>query len=229
MRLLHVGSGNHDRVMLCNQSVADTGQHICDGIVYEHCVTSFRLLRFTSSPCARRGFHPCTQARGSKCGRCRTCGAQSGGGRRYGSGCKHAWRTSAPSAGLMINRFLSHVQALLLHQACAKGIPSSLSSSLASSSVLAVVTKIISMPRILSTLSYSISGKMQLFADAQGVVAAAVEGLGGNAAEVAHAGQGDVHELIGKLIHSLAAQRHLRADVHALAELEVCDGLAWPW
>ena len=42
----------------------------------------------------------------------------------------------------------------------AKGAPIRVSSSRASSSVLAVVTKAMSMPRIWSTLSYSISGKM---------------------------------------------------------------------
>ena len=42
----------------------------------------------------------------------------------------------------------------------ANGIPNNLSNSLASSSVFAVVTKTISIPLILSTLSYSISGKI---------------------------------------------------------------------
>ena len=41
-----------------------------------------------------------------------------------------------------------------------KGVPSSVSSSFASSSVLAVVQITTSMPRILSILSYSISGKI---------------------------------------------------------------------
>ena len=42
----------------------------------------------------------------------------------------------------------------------ANGIPNNLNNSLASSSVFAVVTNTISIPLILSTLSYSISGKI---------------------------------------------------------------------
>ena len=43
--------------------------------------------------------------------------------------------------------------------------------------------------------------------------------------EVADAGQGDVHELVHELVHALTAEGHLGADVHALAQLEVGDGL----
>ena len=46
------------------------------------------------------------------------------------------------------------------HYYFAKGIPNCVSSSRASSSVFAVVTKIMSMPLTLSILSYSISGKI---------------------------------------------------------------------
>jgi len=60
---------------------------------------------------------------------------------------------------LLVNHsFLCH--RLLPPDYFAKGAPKSLSSSRASSSVFAVVTKQISIPRIFSTLSYSISGKI---------------------------------------------------------------------
>ena len=59
---------------------------------------------------------------------------------------------------LQDHRLLGHV-VILLNQAV-KGAPSWLSSSLASSSLVAVVQMQISIPRILSTLSYSISGKI---------------------------------------------------------------------
>ena len=60
---------------------------------------------------------------------------------------------------LLVNHsFLCH--RLLPPDYFAKGAPKSLSSSRASSSVFAVVTKQMSIPRIFSTLSYSISGKI---------------------------------------------------------------------
>ena len=59
---------------------------------------------------------------------------------------------------LQNHRFLSHVSSSFPY--FANGAPIRASSSLASSSVLAVVTNTISIPRILSTLSYSISGKI---------------------------------------------------------------------
>src|SRR4029453_6065422 len=65
----------------------------------------------------------------------------------------------------------------------------------------------------------------QLLAEPQGVVAPAVESLGRNAPEVAHARQRHVDQAIQQLLHGGAPQRHLRADWHALAELEVRDRL----
>src|SRR5262245_59533938 len=64
-----------------------------------------------------------------------------------------------------------------------------------------------------------------LLADAERVVAAAVEGLRRGAAEVAHARQRDVHEPVEELPHAVAAERHRGADRLALAHLEVRDRL----
>lgn len=96
---------------------------------------------------------------------------------------------------------------------------------MASSSVLAVVQMTTSRPRILSILSYSISGEDQLLLDAQAVVAAAVKGVGVDAAEVADAGQGHVEQAVQELPHAVAAQGDLRADGHTLTQLEVSHGL----
>ncbi len=100
------------------------------------------------------------------------------------------------------------------------------SSSLASSSVVAVVQMQMSMPRILSTLSYSISREDQLFLQTEGIVAAAVKGIGVDAPEVADPRQSHAEQTIEELIHSLAAQRDLHTDGLAFTDLEVRDGLA---
>src|SRR5437867_2613904 len=68
----------------------------------------------------------------------------------------------------------------------------------------------------------------QLLAQTERVVAPAVEALGRHAAEVAHARQRDVDEAVEELVHPGAPQGHLRADRHALAQLEVRDRLLGP-
>src|SRR5690606_37215083 len=64
-----------------------------------------------------------------------------------------------------------------------------------------------------------------LVAQAERVVAAPVEAARRNAAEVAHARQGNRNEPVEELVHPLAAQRHHHADRHALAEPELRDRL----
>src|SRR5699024_8411297 len=64
-------------------------------------------------------------------------------------------------------------------------------------------------------------GEDQLLLQAQGVVAAAVEGVGVDATEVTHTGQGHVEQTIHELPHLVLAQGDLSADGHALTELEV--------
>src|SRR5258705_432554 len=59
----------------------------------------------------------------------------------------------------------------------------------------------------------------QLLAEPERVVAPAVESLGRDAPEVAHARQRDVDQAVQELVHAGAPERHLRADRHALAEL----------
>src|ERR1700677_2134736 len=63
-------------------------------------------------------------------------------------------------------------------------------------------------------------GENQLVAHAQRVIAAPVEALGGDAAKVAHSGEGNGDQAIKKFVHDVAAQGHHRADRHALAHLE---------
>src|SRR5918911_4309135 len=69
-------------------------------------------------------------------------------------------------------------------------------------------------------------GEDDLLADAERVVALAVEGLRRHALEVADARQRDVHEPVEELVRAVAAQRDHRADRLALAQLEVRDRLA---
>ena len=66
----------------------------------------------------------------------------------------------------------------------------------------------------------------QLFLEAERVIAAAVEGVGVDAAEVADTGQSHVEQTIEELVQSLAAQRDLDADGFAFTDLEVRNGLA---
>src|SRR6476620_7488672 len=66
----------------------------------------------------------------------------------------------------------------------------------------------------------------RLLVQAEGVVAPTVELLGREAAEVADAREGDRHETVEELPHAVAAQRGVRTDRHALAQLELGDGLA---
>src|SRR5437763_5626564 len=64
----------------------------------------------------------------------------------------------------------------------------------------------------------------QLIAQAEGVVAASVERLGRDAAEVAHARQSDVHQAVEKFVHLVAAQGGHHANGHTFAHLECGDG-----
>src|SRR5437667_4333987 len=68
-------------------------------------------------------------------------------------------------------------------------------------------------------------GEDHLLAEPERVVATPVEPLRWHALEVADARQRDVDEPVEELVHPRAAQRHLRADGHPLAELEVRDRL----
>lgn len=99
---------------------------------------------------------PCMQARGSKYDKCRIYADKHGVCHKSCSDCTLVWRISAFSAASESS--LSLPQCLPPY--LANGAPNMLSRSLASSSVRAVVTNAISMPRIFSTLSYSISGKI---------------------------------------------------------------------
>src|SRR5581483_12038529 len=60
----------------------------------------------------------------------------------------------------------------------------------------------------------------------QGEVAAPVEALGVEAAEVLHPRQGDRHQPVDELVHAVAAQGDLGADRHAVAYLVGGDRLA---
>src|SRR5580765_733676 len=67
--------------------------------------------------------------------------------------------------------------------------------------------------------------KDDLLADAERVVPAPVERVGAQPAEVTDARQRDRDEAVEELPHAVAAQRHLDADGHAVADLELRDRL----
>ncbi len=81
------------------------------------------------------------------------------------------------------------------------GMPNAFSSSYASWSVFAVVTNVMSMPKIRATLSTSISGNIVCSLMPDRVVAAAVERLVGQPAEVADPGDRDADEAVEELVH----------------------------
>src|SRR5216684_1324051 len=68
----------------------------------------------------------------------------------------------------------------------------------------------------------------QLVLQSQCVIPAAVEGILRQAAEVTHARQHYVAQAVEKFVHVLAAQSHRASDGHALANLEIRDGLFGP-
>ena len=100
-----------------------------------------------------------------------------------------------------------------------------MSSSRASSSVLAVVQMTDVHAADLVDLVVLDLGEDDLLLQTEAVVAAAVEGVGGDAAEVTHAGQRHVEQAVEELPHAVLTQGDLGADGHALTELEVRDGL----
>src|SRR6476659_5188096 len=64
-------------------------------------------------------------------------------------------------------------------------------------------------------------GEDDLFLEAHGIVATAIEGLRIEPAEVANARQRDRDESVEELEHAVAAQGDLDADRHAFAQLEL--------
>src|SRR5579872_983244 len=71
-------------------------------------------------------------------------------------------------------------------------------------------------------------GEHELLAQAERVIAAAIERAARHAAKIADARQHDVHELVEKCVHALPAQRDLSPDLHAGAQLVGGHGLAGP-
>ena len=69
-------------------------------------------------------------------------------------------------------------------------------------------------------------GEDDLFLQAHAVVAAAVECVCGNTAEVTNTGKSNVKQSVEELPHAILTQSDLNTDMHALTELEVSDGLS---
>src|SRR5207302_10198708 len=66
-------------------------------------------------------------------------------------------------------------------------------------------------------------GEDHLLAEPERVVPATVEPLCRHALEVADAREGDVDKPVEELVHPGTAEGHLRADGHALPQLEIRD------
>src|ERR1700687_4576579 len=69
-------------------------------------------------------------------------------------------------------------------------------------------------------------GKHAVLFQAHRIIAAPVEAFPAPAAEVANARQRNRHKAVDEIVHAVAAQRHLCAERHVLAHLEVRDRLA---
>ena len=104
--------------------------------------------------------------------------------------------------------------------------PKAIEKGTASSSVLAVVTMVMSMPRWRSMESKSISGKMSCSVTPMEKLPRPVEAIGRDTAEVADTGDRHSGETVEELPHAVAAQGDLGTDRHAGAQAEGRDGLA---
>ena len=109
------------------------------------------------------------------------------------------------------------------------GIPKPRSNSRDSSLLWPEMTIVMFIPCGRVNLSGFNSGKHQLLRQAQAIVAAAVEPVGAQPAKVAHPRQRQRDQPIEKLVHPIATQRHLAADRHAFAELEIGDRVRGSW
>ena len=100
-----------------------------------------------------------------------------------------------------------------------------MSSSFASASVLAVVTKHNVHTADLVYLIVLDFGEYKLFLKTESVVASAVERVGIDTLEVTYSGKCEVEQSVHEFVHLVAAESYLCADLHALTELEVSNGL----
>ena len=98
-------------------------------------------------------------------------------------------------------------------------------SALASASVFAVVQMMMSMPEHFIDLVEVDLGEHDLFLQAHGIVATAVERRALHAAEVADAGQRDGDQTVEEFVHPVAAQRDLDAQRHLFTNAEAGDRL----
>ena len=138
-RLFHVGSGDFDLFMLGGERVPDSCKHICDRICHD--VPPYQLAFFTPGICPlyarlRKQIRQMPYLRRTACGRPQMLQRVYARVENFGVLCC-----------LLIIDFL----AMFRSPYFLKGIPIAARSSLASSSVFAVVTKQISKPRIFST------------------------------------------------------------------------------
>ena len=66
-------------------------------------------------------------------------------------------------------------------------------------------------------------GEYELLFDTHSIVASAVERVAVDSSEVTNSRKSEIEESVHKLKHSVASERNLNANRHALTELEVCD------
>src|SRR6476660_4934936 len=166
---------------------------------------------------ARRG----APSRAGRSGTGRTCGRRPWAARSAGSGCSHArrtWACAPPSPSVQSSPWsvLLEREAELLQQRAPLlvvlrgGDDRDVHASRAVDAVLVDLVE------------------HDLLGQPEGVVALAVELPGREPTEVTDPGQGEREQPVEELPHPVAAQRHVGADRHALAQLELGDGLAGP-
>ena len=159
----------------------------------------------TSSTSSCRGSRPRARGRAGRSGTARTCGTRLASGRTSGSACTRGPGTSARPRGLTLRRCLRHTIPHALPERHAE-LPQELACLVVGRAVVVMVT---SRPRTLSMRVVVDLREDDLLPDAEGEVAAPVERVRVDAAEVADARHRDRHQPVEELVHAGAAQRDL--------------------
>src|SRR6266851_8173891 len=181
------------------------------------------VVAITSSTSSRRGCVPRRPAGGNRCGTCRTCAGTRASGRRCGSGygtepCTWGGQGLSSSARVKTSSPNSLTSIPLL------SLPEGHAEARQQAACLVVVAggghdRHLEPAQLVDLVVVDL-GEHDLLAQAQRVVAAAVEALGVDAAKVADARQRDVEQLVEEVPHAAAAKRGLDADGLARAQLE---------
>src|SRR3712207_3157152 len=187
----------------------------------------------TRTTCARPGAPRREPSPAGRSGTGRTCGTPSADDRTAGSGCSRGPRTSACGSPSRSEPSWPLVSPTGSADGGHDGLAGEGEAELAEQlTALVVVRRGGDQRDVHAALPVDLVdvdlAEHRLLVEAERVVAVAVELLGVQAAEVADTGQGQRQQPVQELPHPVAAEGDLRADRHALAQLELRDGLAGP-